>query len=254
MTEEVLADGNRNAIKPLKPKIKFSLFITFIIVALTFLTYVFIPEVQLWMHDAIRVLISNDQENIRSWVTNFGWFGPILLVLAMIGQMFLMVIPTTLLLIVCIVAYGPIWGSALALFAIYSASSAGYFIGRVFGSFTVEKLLGSTAKARTTVFLEKYGFWAIFITRLNPFLSNDVVSLVSGMVKMDYWKFSFASITGITPLILIIAFFGESTQTLTYLLVGSGIALVILVGYKIILKKKSIFYQIPPKKSIVEDH
>lgn len=47
MTEEVLADGNRNAIKPLKLKIKFPLFITFIIVALTFLTYVFIPEVQL---------------------------------------------------------------------------------------------------------------------------------------------------------------------------------------------------------------
>ena len=123
----------------------------------------------------------------------------------------------------------------------------------MFGPFTVEKIKGNTARSRTTIFPERYGFWTIFITRLNPFLSNDVVSLIGGMVKMDYWKFSLACIAGITPLMLMLALLGESTQTLTNLLVGSGIALVILVG-KNYSKKKAIFFQMLPKKSVVEDH
>lgn len=240
-----MADGSRNVTEPLKLKSKFPLFITSIIVVLGLFVYIFIPEAQIWMNEAIGVLISNDQERIKSWVTTFGWFGPILLVLAMIGQMFLVLIPTTVLLVVCILAYGPVWGSGIALLAIYAASSAGFFIGRAFGSVTVETILGSKAKTKSMNFLEKYGFWAVFITRLNPFLSNDVVSIVGGMIKMDYWKFTAASLAGITPLILILAFFGESTQALTNLFVGSGVVLVILVGYKIILKKKTAF-QMPP--------
>lgn len=233
MVKEVLTGGSRKGLELLKLKMKFPLIISSIIVGLGLSIYLFNPAAQLWVNEAIGILISNDQESIKSWIKTFGWFGPILLVLAMIGQMFLLVIPTTVLLIVCILAYGPIWGSALAFLAIHAASSVGYFIGRAFGPFTVERILGNKARAKTTAFLEKYGLWAIFITRLNPFLSNDVVSLVGGMVRMDYWKFSLASLAGIAPLILILAFFRESTEDLTNLLVGSGIVLAILIGCKI---------------------
>lgn len=241
MTKEAFANITINVNEPLKLKSRFPLLISAIIVVLGLSIYVFNTEAQVWINKAIGVLISNDKESIKSWVTTFGWFGPILLVLAMIGQMFLVVIPTTLLLVVCILAYGPVWGSAIALLAIYAASSAGYFIGRAFGSVTVEKILGSKARTKSTIFLEKYGFWAIFITRLNPFLSNDVVSIVGGMIKMDYWKFIAASLAGIAPLILCIAIFGESTKGLTTLLAGSGLLLVIFCTYEFFLKKRLFF-------------
>lgn len=241
MAKEAFTSVTINDSEPLKLKSRFPLLISAVIVVLGLSIYAFIPEARVWINKAIGVLISNDKESIKSWVTTFGWFGPILLVLAMIGQMFLMVIPTTLLLVVCILAYGPVWGSAIALLAIYAASSAGYFIGRAFGSITVEKILGSKARTKSIIFLEKYGFWAIFITRLNPFLSNDVVSLVGGMVKMDYWKFTAASLAGIVPLILCIAIFGESTKGLTSLLVGSGLILVIYCIYEFFLKKRLLF-------------
>lgn len=227
----------QSAKEPIK-KSKLPLMLSAAVVVLSVSVYLFIPEVRDWIQDAIFILSGNDQVAIENWISGFSWFGPFLLILAMVAQMFLVVVPTTLILVVCILAYGPLWGSAIALVAIYTASTAGYFIGRTFGSLTVERILGSKAKTRTTVFLEKYGFWAIFITRLNPLLSNDMVSLIGGMVKMDYWKFTTASIAGIIPLILVIAIFGESPQTLMMLIIVSGITLVVLLGFKVFLKKK----------------
>lgn len=210
-------------------KSRVPLLISAALVVLASAVYAFIPEVQNWIHKAVSILASNDKAVIESWIGSFSWFGPVLLVLAMVAQMFLVVVPTTALLVICILAYGPVWGSAIALVAIYAASSAGYFIGRAFGPFTTEKILGSKARQKTTVFLEKYGFWAIFITRLNPFLSNDVVSLVGGMLKMDYWKFTGASLAGIVPLILLIAVLGENTEDLLFLLFLCSAGLLLLV-------------------------
>lgn len=208
------------------------LWISVVIVSLGFAVYMLIPQVHDWINNAVETLSSNDRERTKNWVGGFGWFGPVLLVLAMIGQMFLVVVPTTALLVVSVLAYGPVWGSAIGLVAIYAASSVGYLIGRGFGAITVEKILGSKARNKSTDFLDKYGFWAVFITRLNPFLSNDVVSLVSGMLKMGYWKFTLASLAGIAPLILFIAVLGENFQNLlSLLLVISAAMLILFCGY-----------------------
>lgn len=220
-------------------KSKSHLLLSGLLVACGLIAYLTVPGVQNWINHAVEVLVSNDRERTEIWVSSFGLLGPVLLVIAMVGQIFLVVVPTTALLVVSILAYGPVWGSAIGLVAIYAASSVGYFIGRGFGAVTVEKVLGSKARNRATVFLEKYGFWAIFITRLNPFLSNDVVSLVSGMVKINYWKFTFASLAGIAPLILFIAVLGDNTGNMLYLLLlfSSGI-LVLFCGYIFITKKQ----------------
>ncbi len=37
--------------------------------------------------------------------------------------------------------------------------------------------------------MDDYGFWAIIVTRINPFLSNDAISFVGGLLRMGYWKF-----------------------------------------------------------------
>lgn len=210
--------------------------LTIIIITLSALSYLLIPPVQDSVNYAVEVFTSNDSNRMEAWVKGFGWFGPLLLICAMVGQMFLLVVPTTALLVVAVLAYGPIWGSAIALLAIFAASSVGYLIGRVFGSVAIEKILGSKAKKKSTEFLEEYGFWAIFITRLNPFLSNDVVSLVSGMLKMGYWKFTLASIAGITPLILFIAIMGENFQNLISVLLISSVAMITIFLVYVVLR------------------
>ncbi|MCC8360678.1 TVP38/TMEM64 family protein [Salinimicrobium sediminilitoris] len=211
---------------------KLPLYISALIVVSLVLAYFFIPGVQDFLTEAWNVLTSDDNERIEAWVGNFGWFGPVVLVLAMILQMFLLVIPTIALMVVSVLAYGPVFGSIIILVAVFSASSVGYFIGRYFGPLIVEKLIGHKNEKKIGDFIDDYGFWAVIVTRLNPFLSNDAISFVAGILKMGYWKFVAATLAGIAPLTLFIAVIGESTDGLkTGLLWGSIVSLILFGLY-----------------------
>lgn len=196
------------------------------------LSYFFIPEAKAFFNEAWAVLSSGDEQRIHSWVEGFGWAGPLILIAAMIAQMFLIVIPSVVLMVVCILAYGPIWGSLLVLVSIVSASSIGYLLGNLLGEGLITSLVGSKTESKLEDFIEEFGFWAIAITRLNPFLSNDAISFVGGILGMNYFKFIGATIAGIAPLTLFIAIMGESTDSLkSRMLWGSLVSLVIFIFY-----------------------
>lgn len=213
-------------------KSKLPLYISLGIILILAGAYFFIPEVNEALKEAWAVLTSNDDYRIKKWVGQFGWIGPLVLIFIMIVQMFLFVIPTIGIMVVSILAYGPVWGSLIVLAAVFAASSTGYFIGRYFGPVVVERLIGKKSEKKIAGFIEDYGFWAVAITRFNPFLSNDAISFVGGVLKMGYWKFIGATLLGITPLIVYIAIVGDSTDNLkTGLIWGSLVSLVIFIGY-----------------------
>ena len=200
--------------------------------------YFWVPSVQQFLDKAWQVLTSDDEQRIEKWVSDFGWYGPLVLILAMIAQMFLLVIPTIALMVVSILAYGAIWGSFIILIAVYAASSVGYFTGRYLGQTFVMKLLGEKTEDKIEKFIENYGFWAVIVTRFNPFLSNDAISFVGGMLKMGYWRFIGATMVGILPLTVFIAIMGESINQLKIgLLWGSLISLAVFIVYIFIDKK-----------------
>jgi uncharacterized membrane protein YdjX (TVP38/TMEM64 family) len=213
-------------------KSKTPLYISILIIASFILSYFFIPSVQDFLNNSWDVLTSDDEDRIKDWVGNFGWIGPIVLILTMVLQMFLLVIPSILLMVVSILAYGPIWGSLIIFASIFTASTIGYLIGRYFGPVIVEKLIGHKSERKIGEFLENYGFWAIFITRINPILSNDAISFVAGILKMNYWRFISATLTGIAPLTIFIAVLGRTTEGLkTGLIWGSVISLILFIAY-----------------------
>ncbi|QYA26705.1 TVP38/TMEM64 family protein [Gramella sp. MT6] len=220
-------------------KSKTPLYISISIVILIIGSYFFIPNVQEFLNESWNVLTSNDNQKIQNWVDGFGWFGPLLLVVCMVAQMFLLVIPSIALMVVSILAYGPVWGSFILLVSIFTASSIGYWIGRYFGPVIVQKLIGQKSERKIAGFLQDYGFWAVIVTRLNPFLSNDAISFVGGILKMGYWRFIGATLVGIAPLTVFIAIIGESTDALkSGLLWGSLVSLVIFGVYVYWDKKK----------------
>lgn len=213
-------------------KSKLPLYLSLLFVAILVVCYFIIPSVNDFFNEAWNVLTSDDEARVKKWVEGFGWLGPIVIILAMILQMFLLVIPTILLMIVAILAYGPIWGSILIFIAVLIASSVGYMIGKYMGSSLIERLLGEKTTKKVISFIEDYGFWAVVITRINPFLSNDAISFVAGILKMNFLKFISATAVGITPLILLIAITGHNTDSLKNgLLWGSIGSLIIFGGY-----------------------
>jgi len=220
-------------------KSKAPLYISLALVASIVACYFLIPSVQEFLDKAWAVLTSGDEKRITQWVDGFGWFGPVVLILAMIIQMFLIVIPSVALMVVSIIAYGPIWGSLIVFAAVFSASTIGYIIGRYFGPVIVERLIGEKNEQKIAHFIDDYGFWAVIVTRVNPFLSNDAISFVGGILKMTYWKFIGATLVGIAPLTIFIAILGRSTDQLkSGLLWGSLVSLVLFGAYVFWDKKK----------------
>lgn len=224
---------------PSVKKSKAPLYISVTIVLAVILAYLFIAPVREFLQEAWQTLSSGDEQRIERWVSQFGLVGPVVIVLAMILQMFLLIIPTIALMVVAILAYGPIWGSLIVFAAVYAASTVGYAIGSYLGPVIVEKLIGLKSEKKISGFIERYGFWAVFITRLNPLLSNDAVSFVAGVLKMGYWKFIAATLSGIAPLIVFVAIMGRSNESLINgLLWGSIASLVLFIIYVVWDKKR----------------
>lgn len=205
-----------------------SLFLIFVGVLL----YFTVPSVEQFFTEAWVVLTSNDEAKIEKWVSDFGWVGPLVLVLAMVAQMFLIIIPSVALMVVSVLAYGPFWGSLIILVSVFTASSVGYAVGSYFGNIIIQKIIGTKTENKIEAFINDYGFWAVVVTRINPFLSNDAISFVAGILKMGYWRFIGATMLGISPLTLFIAFIGQNTESLkTGLLWGSIVCLLAFAAY-----------------------
>ena len=196
--------------------------------------YFIIPAYQSFMDEAWRILTSGDDQKITAWIEQFGFWGPLFIIFTMTAQMFLFVINVTLLVLVSILAYGPFWGSLLAVTSICIASTVGYFVGRALGRQAVHKLIGERTEQKISRFMNSYGMGAVAIARFSPFLSNDAISFVAGILKMSYWKFMAATLAGITPLVILIAWLSEDMERLeTGLIWISAISLAVFIGYVI---------------------
>lgn len=221
---------------------KWPLIITGLLIAGLVASYFIFPSFQSTIKEGWQVMTSGDEKRISQWVGQFGFWGPFFIVLAMVAQMFLLVINVVLLMLVAIIAYGPVWGVVIAVSAVVVASTIGYFIGRGVGEAGVQKLIGPKAERKVAGFMENYGMWAIIIARISPFLSNDAVSFVAGLANMNYWRFLIATLTGITPLAILLAWLGENNERLkTGLIWVSAVSLAMFIGYIIYQKyfKKS---------------
>ncbi|MGA0557541.1 TVP38/TMEM64 family protein [Larkinella sp. VNQ87] len=201
--------------------------------------YAVAPAFRQFLHEAFEVLSSDDEQRITQWVEPFGWRGPLLLIVAMIAQIFLVVIPSWGLMVVSVLAYGPVWGTVLSLAASAIAASVGYVVGKYVGDVAVRKLVGDKTEEKVEAWMERYGFWAVVFARASPFISGDAVSLIGGISRIGFLRFIGATVLGVFPLVLAIGYFGENTQRLKQGLIWmTAISVLLFLVYYLYQRKK----------------
>lgn len=192
------------------------------------------PAYQGFVDKAYDLLTSGEQDRFEQWIRGYGAWGPLVLGGLMIMQTLLAFIPSVLIMVVSVLAYGAVLGGVLAWAGLLLAASVGYGIGRALGPVTIYRLIGSETEEKVEHFVERYGLWAIVAARISPALSTDAVSLVAGLVRMGYPRFLLATGAGTLPLTILIAYLGEDIQRLeTGLLWVSVVSLAIFIGYVI---------------------
>ena len=220
-----------------RPFIKGPIFIYLSLAVLFAACYFFIPPFKQEINTAVDVLTGEDEERIQRWVSTFGIFGPIVIIVGMMVQMFLFVVPNVLLMMIAIVSYGPVWGAVISFVGVFAASSFGYFIGGKLSKVTLARFVSIENQRKIAQFIQDYGMGTIMITRLSSF-SNDALSLVAGMLRMEYKKYIVSTLIGITPLIVVLAIFGKNDKIEWALIWITAASLVMLVAYIIIDKRK----------------
>lgn len=199
--------------------------------------YFFIPQFKQEINTAVDVLTGEDEARIQRWVSTFGIFGPVVIIVGMMVQMFLFVVPNVLLMMIAIVSYGPVWGAVISFVGVFAASSFGYFIGGKLSKVTLARFVSIEHQRKIAQFIQDYGMGTIMITRLSSF-SNDALSLVAGMLRMEYKKYIVSTLIGITPLIVVLAIFGKNDKIEWALIWITAASLVMLITYIIIDKRK----------------
>lgn len=192
--------------------------------------YIFMPSFGGAIREAFDILTSGNETEIKEWVSEFGMWGPLVIVIAMVISMFLFVIPNLLLLIISSLSYGPLWGSVISLVAVFISSSIAYAIGYSIGPAILRRFLKEETRLKLTQIIKDYGVGAIILFRLSPVLSNEAISFIPAFLKMKYKRFILATLAGSVPVIGILAFTageGNFKPVLIWLSVVSIVAYVV---------------------------
>jgi len=201
--------------------------------------YFISPTFQAHVQEGWQLIKQGDQDAVTRFFKDFGVWGPIFILLFMFIQMITIVLPSWLLMIVAELAYGPVWGTLLSIFGITLVSSIAYWIGHGLGESVLSKLIGKSAERMMSRWIREYGIGAVALFRLSPFLSNDAISFVAGMVNMRFWRFLVGTLAGIAPLAIALAVFSESPDQLKSTLIWIGVGGIALYGVYIWLDRRA---------------
>ena len=180
-------------------------------------------------------LLENEAD-LQQWIQELGILGP----LAIIGLMTLAVvvspIPSAPIAMAAGAAYGHTEGAVYVLLGAELGAISAFFIARLLGLATLQKWLDPRLIARLQG-SQNAMMGILFVTRLLPFISFDMVSYAAGVTPLRFWRFAVATLAGIIPASFLLAYFGAELAgeegrriALTLLLLG-GISLLITITH-----------------------
>ena len=169
-------------------------------------------------------------ERIVGHLQAAGSFGPILFMALMAVSVVISPIPSLPLDIAAGAAFGPMLGTAYAVFGAEVGAIASFLIGRALGREVLSRLL------RTNVaFCEQCSdvHLAVFVllARLVPLFSFDVISYGAGLTNMSLRTFALVTFAGMIPPTFALTYAGSQVVSGAWLMILSGLAMVAVMVF-----------------------
>jgi uncharacterized membrane protein YdjX (TVP38/TMEM64 family) len=166
-------------------------------------------------------------EQIHKWLADAGSFAPLLYMLVMATAVVISPIPSLPLDIAAGAFFGPLLGTVYSVAGALAGAVISFMIARLLGRELMERFLGghvNFCEKCSDMILTKI----VFLSRLLPVISFDVISYGAGLTKMSLKKFSIATFLGMIPLTFVYNYFGSVLVFGTGLTFVLGILMVIL--------------------------
>jgi len=137
---------------------------------------------------------------LRSYVASFGAFAPLVYVAAVTVEVLVAPIPGTLLYAPAGAIFGGLVGGTLSLAGNVLGAVIACWIAGTFGERWRARAARLPALGRSRELLERRGAWIIFLLRVNPLTSSDLVSYAAGVAGVQPYQVGLGTLFGMAPL------------------------------------------------------
>ncbi len=146
-------------------------------------------------------------------------------------------IPGTILYAPAGVIFGGFWGGVLSLIGNITGAVLSFALMRVLGRSAFERLVERQHLEGFERRLADNGVLVVFLLRVNPLTSSDIVSYAAGATSMPMWKLALGTTLGMAPLCFLQAYLAESLliafPRLIYPLLVAGLLYAVLFAWVI---------------------
>lgn len=197
---------------------------------------IFFMSLYIYMYQAGELNSFYSLKSIQVRLQQIGSWGPIFIIVLMTGAIVMSPIPSAPIAIAAGVAYGHTWGTLYILIGAEIGALIAFSISRLLGYSAMKKRFGNQIKYK---FLnsKKHIMFFVFVTRLIPFISFDIVSYAAGLTTISYLQFAIATFAGILPASFLLAHFGGEIASddsqrimITVLLLGAITVVTLMIG------------------------
>ena len=132
------------------------------------------------------------------------------------------------------IIFGAFWGGALSLLGnVIGAGIACRLSRSVLGRWATGFFEAKSLQAKERAIAER-GLWVIFLLRVNPLTSSDLISYAAGLTSISTWKVMLGTLLGMAPLCFAQAWLADELLTaypnmLYPLLLACGIYAIVFV-------------------------
>lgn len=178
-------------------------------------------------------------EQLRQYFLSYGSFAPVVYVAFVVVEVVVAPIPGLMLYAPGGIIFGPLLGGALSLLGNVIGAAVACAVTRFWGGTWLSRLFEEQRVERLQASVESQGMGLIFLLRINPLTSSDMVSYAAGFTRIPVWKVTAATALGMAPLCFAQAWLADGLLTaipdLIYPLVAA--CLLYLVCVVVVLRK-----------------
>jgi uncharacterized membrane protein YdjX (TVP38/TMEM64 family) len=180
--------------------------IIFLIILIIFSLYSYFSE------GVVSILMESDIDSLLSYLSSFERWAVFIFIFLVVLEVLFALIPPMVLYMAGGIMFGPFLGGLYGLIGNILGAGMAFQISRHWIREHVQQKVPNRVKKKFDRASEKHGPLAVFILRINPLTTTDLVSYIAGISKMKFWKFLLSTAIGLTPLIFVESYLGESIK------------------------------------------
>jgi uncharacterized membrane protein YdjX (TVP38/TMEM64 family) len=210
---------------------KFGIMSLYSIIALFLFVYLGQGEIQESINQSMGYLKNADVEGFRDYLLSFGPLAAVVSGLLMVFQSIVAPLPAFVITFANGLLFGWGWGALLSWSSAMVGAILCFYLAKILGRPVVEKIVTAKALKWWDQFFGKYGKHAVFIARLVPIVSFDLVSYAAGVTSISFWQFFWATGLGQLPATILYSYLGQNatdTVKILFFLFTIVIALTVL--------------------------